>query len=380
MMDTFSPPVVAAFVGHMIDHPARNLQRFPPSIEADIKHALRGCIQSVNARIGYSSLACGGDILFAEAMAETGGEVNLFLPFADEDFLSSSVRYAGEHWVERFENLKKNFPVTYLTGEPYTGTDEIFSFQSRVIFGAAAHRAAMLYSSPHLITVYSDSDFVSKKGGTYDTLKYWPENEKRTNINPQHFINSQDKTSTGVSEIESEHEPRSKHRPACWWEASAPAGRHIRFLLSVTIGDNSSESQELPQEVDEKIQNWGVDELDRDGNSILFAFKSVEESVAAAWDLMKIKRLSPFLRISLHAGPVESASGTWSIRGEAAEIAKGINRFSAAGKVYSSFQYVSVLALQGNKYAVEYAGVISLNPGGAIPIFQLNRHADAFDV
>ena len=368
MMDTFSPPAVAAFVGHMIDHPARTLQRFPPSIEHEIKQALRGCIQSLNARIGYSSLACGGDILFAESMAETGGEVNLFLPFADDDFLNSSVRYAGQHWVDRFENLKKKFPVTYLTTEPYGSTDELFTFQTRVIFGAAVQRAVMLHSFPRLITVYSDSDFVSKKGGTYDTLKYWPENEKRTNINPQHFIkSSHDKAPDVVSET-APHDLRAYN------------DRHIRFLLSVTMGYSSSDSHELPEEINEKIHEWGVRDFDGPANSILFAFESVDESAAAAWHLANIKRLSPFLKISLHAGPVHIKSESSRIAGEAADIARRINTFSAAGKIYSSFAYASVLALHGDRYAVEYAGALSLDAGTSMPIFQLNRHADVFDV
>jgi len=68
----FSPPAVVAFVGHMIDHPERTVPRFPASIESNVKEAIKGAIKTLNASIGYCSLACGGDILFAEAMEEAG--------------------------------------------------------------------------------------------------------------------------------------------------------------------------------------------------------------------------------------------------------------------------------------------------------------------
>ena len=87
----FNPPAVAAFVGHMVDHPDRKSPRFPASIEAKVKEGLSNNIRTLNAKIGYCSLACGGDILFAEALAEQGGEVNIFIPFALPDFMFVSV-------------------------------------------------------------------------------------------------------------------------------------------------------------------------------------------------------------------------------------------------------------------------------------------------
>ena len=91
----------------MIDHPNRPQPRFPSSIEAEVKQAIRTTIKTVNAKIGYCSLACGGDILFAEAMEEVGGELNLFLPFNQTDFLNASVRFAGKDWEERFTSPRQ---------------------------------------------------------------------------------------------------------------------------------------------------------------------------------------------------------------------------------------------------------------------------------
>ncbi|HRI79348.1 MAG TPA: TRAFs-binding domain-containing protein, partial [Cyclobacteriaceae bacterium] len=109
IIKAFSPPNVAAFVGHMIDKVGART-RFPESIASEIKIQIQERIQLLNIQIGYCSLACGGDILFAEALTESLGDVNIILPFPKEDFLETSVRFAGESWVQRFEALEKKWP------------------------------------------------------------------------------------------------------------------------------------------------------------------------------------------------------------------------------------------------------------------------------
>ena len=367
VMNTFSPPAVAAFVGHMIDQPGRALGRFPEAIEQDVKQAIAGSIRSINAKIGFCSLACGSDILFAEAMAECGGEVNLFLPFDEDDFIKTSVAYAGDVWVKRFEALKEKFPVNDVTAERYKGNDDLFSFQSQVIFGAAVQRAALLHASPHLITVYADADVVKKRGGTYDTLKMWPHEQKRININPQNYM----------------HGPLAENAEA---DISSPAlvqeskHRHVRYLVRVDFENaNVEDGNRFAYQVNKKIGDMHIDEVGREGNALLFALKTVEEAIVVAWAILKMPGFSPMTSISLHAGPVYSESRVAGISGPATDILRAIGEFSVPGKVYASFQFASVLSLHARGYALEYAGIIASSPRPT-GIFQVNRHADAFDL
>ncbi|NJN42641.1 MAG: DUF4071 domain-containing protein [Flammeovirgaceae bacterium] len=135
VMKAFSPPAVAAFVGHMIDSPTREKPRFPAGIETQVRNALKSAVQTNNIRIGYCALACGGDILFAEAIEEVGGEVNISLPFKPADFIELSVRFAGENWVDRFNRLIEKYPVRLITDEGYGGYNDLFSFESKIILG-----------------------------------------------------------------------------------------------------------------------------------------------------------------------------------------------------------------------------------------------------
>ena len=61
--------------------------------------------EAIDARpvgFAYGSLACGGDILWAEVLLARGCELHVVLPFALDEFVITSVADAGEVWVRRF--------------------------------------------------------------------------------------------------------------------------------------------------------------------------------------------------------------------------------------------------------------------------------------
>ncbi|MCZ8071965.1 MAG: TRAFs-binding domain-containing protein [Bacteroidota bacterium] len=235
LLQIFKPPVTVAFVGHMIDHPNRRQSRFPQSIENNIKDALVTQINNLNAKVGYCSLACGGDILFAEAMAESGGEVNIHLPFCEEDFLDASVRFAGGDWEERFRRLTQQFPVTYFTQGHYRDHPDLFFYQTAVIFGSTLMHSR---EKPHLITVLSERDKQRKEGGTLDTLKLWPYPELVINVNPDKFFSPQHHS----------EEPRKETTPT---KNDTP----VLFLMAVDFPDtNPEEKEELWKSINTRVE------------------------------------------------------------------------------------------------------------------------------
>ena len=68
-------PRVVVFAGHLIDQTGRRTPRFPKELEPTVANAIRQRLEDVGAGVGYSSAACGSDILFLEAMLDRGGEV-----------------------------------------------------------------------------------------------------------------------------------------------------------------------------------------------------------------------------------------------------------------------------------------------------------------
>jgi hypothetical protein len=83
------------FSGHMIDAPDRTSPRFPPALEPAVDTAIQHAIdrlQPDRGDVAVCSGACGGDILFAEAMLDRGVPLRIYLPFDEPTF---SVRMCG---------------------------------------------------------------------------------------------------------------------------------------------------------------------------------------------------------------------------------------------------------------------------------------------
>ncbi len=352
LLKIFNPPVIAAFVGHMIDHPSRASSRFPAIIESKVKEALTSAITSLNVKIGYCSLACGGDILFAEAIAETGGEVNVILPFSESDFVEASVRFAGDQWVERYHQLVKKFPTTFVTHEAYGGYDDLFFLQSGIIFGAAILRSHASHTKPHLFTVVSGLDLNRNEGGTRDTLNLWPYHENTLNINPDNF-NTVPRSSSFQSSTRRIDKRKFKNRP-------------VSYLLFADFPSiHAAEKEMIWKSMQSKIeiQSPLPVGLIWNGDTILAAYNSLGGTI----DLCKIllaavarfhKRDS--VKISLHVGPVNltNAEGEVgnSIEGSPVDTIRLILQYAAPGEVLASSQVSSELALNIDNYSIDYVG------------------------
>jgi hypothetical protein len=107
------------FTGHMIDKPGRLKPRFPASKEKQAREAIRKKLKEKAKDLrkryfGIAGGACGGDILFHEEAAELEIPTALYLLLPKEEFIKQSVAFAGNNWVERFNELCVQLPVHIL--------------------------------------------------------------------------------------------------------------------------------------------------------------------------------------------------------------------------------------------------------------------------
>jgi hypothetical protein len=347
VMRIFAPPEVVAFAGHMIDAPGRATPRFPAVIETKVKEAIRGAIRTLHASIGYCSLACGGDILFAETIIEEGGELHILMPFEKEEFIQTSLKFAGDEWVNRFERIISKYPVTFLTHDKYGGNDDLFSLVGKFIFGSAILRSQTYHQEPNLLTVLSEYDLKQKAGGTRDTIQMWPFPLRHININPDNMFRPEEiipGTPTGFKPV-----------------VSKITARPILYLAHVDlINLNPVEKEKV-----EKAVNTFREDQQQTFNLILLA----DESLVLAFDsdvtLMDLVRniwntTAPFkserpFKIGLHAGPVyiENTDQDASLK-----LLKSISQFTQKATICSSLNFASVLSLHPRKFQLDYVGVI----------------------
>ncbi|MBF0256356.1 MAG: hypothetical protein HQL47_07820, partial [Gammaproteobacteria bacterium] len=132
LFDWLKPPTLLIFTGHMIDAPGRQPPRFPAELEPAVSAAMDAELERLDARIGFGSAACGADILFAERLLARGGELNLVLPFNLDEFIRTSVAFAGDHWVERLQRLLPQANLRYATRELYLQDDLLFAYTNRI--------------------------------------------------------------------------------------------------------------------------------------------------------------------------------------------------------------------------------------------------------
>ena len=69
---------IVACSGHVIDNPGRD-RRFPPEAEMVAKEKIEQALDKLGATCGFSSAACGTDILFLETNNISPGEEELCL-------------------------------------------------------------------------------------------------------------------------------------------------------------------------------------------------------------------------------------------------------------------------------------------------------------
>lgn len=166
-------PPVAAFVGHNLDRPGRRRARFPAASAAAVKQAIAEAIAESGARIGYSSAACGSDVLFLECLQERRGETNTVLPFARADFFATSVAYAGAEWIARAgEAIDRSTTVEETGRGGYHEDRVLFSHANRIIMGRAILRSRLLETDPLLLSVW-DGRSRGEGGGTFETIAAW---------------------------------------------------------------------------------------------------------------------------------------------------------------------------------------------------------------
>ncbi|MBL8517921.1 MAG: hypothetical protein JNM76_13245 [Betaproteobacteria bacterium] len=140
LLALFPTQVVAAFTGHAIDKAGKE-KRFSADLEGWVAENLAKVVQTLKVDVGIAAAACGGDILFLEAMHKAGKETHMVLPHPPEEFIKTSVLgYNGKIWEPRFwECVKRAKSLTILS--PDVSGDLTYQYQGQVIGGLARVRA-----------------------------------------------------------------------------------------------------------------------------------------------------------------------------------------------------------------------------------------------
>jgi class 3 adenylate cyclase len=169
MADEARAAAVIVYCGHMFSSGGAE--------EAALATRIAGALDRLDARVGYGPLACGADLLIAEALLARGAELNVVLPFAEEDFIAESVLCGGGEWLARYHACRdRAAAVHFATPGAYVGDDNQFAYNTRLAMGLAVLRAQQTGGRAVQVAVVSDKlRSLSKTGlaGTVADIGMW---------------------------------------------------------------------------------------------------------------------------------------------------------------------------------------------------------------
>jgi tetratricopeptide (TPR) repeat protein len=176
LLEAIRPSPVIHFCGHMF--------REGWEVETEIAEAVNAILDETGALIAYGPLACGADILIAEAIMARGGELHAILPFAEEDFLRTSVRPGGPSWEERYVRARDAAAsVIFATQIQHVDDDELFAYCSKLVMGLARLRADIMQTEAFQLAVW-DGKPPNGVAGTAADCAEWERQGGKTHVVP----------------------------------------------------------------------------------------------------------------------------------------------------------------------------------------------------
>jgi Tetratricopeptide Repeats-Sensor len=185
ILSALAGPTVAHYCGHMIsrENGINGLRTFD---EDEVRSEMAAAIARDPVGFAYGSLAGGSDILWAEALLDSGAELHVVLPFALEDFLETSVRPSGEAWVRRFhECLEGSVSMTFATEGRFLGDEILYGYCARLAMGLALLRARFLDARVLQLALWDGEPPAGEVGTAKDVATWRSTGHDSTTITPR---------------------------------------------------------------------------------------------------------------------------------------------------------------------------------------------------
>jgi ABC-type multidrug transport system fused ATPase/permease subunit len=353
------PPGIIHYLGHMIA-PAGSPGRFPADQEKAVATRIAAYLKDHDIGFAYGSLACGADILFAEAILARGAELHAVLPFDVAEFKEVSVVRGGSGWAERFDAcLAGAKSVLYATEDEYLGDNSLFPYGTRLAMGTAILRARWLDAEVREAAVW-DGNPASGVAGTAIDMAAWRATGRAVDVI--------EVMPTAGAAVTADGAPRGK-RPK----------REVRALL---FGDFQGYSQVREHDVpvfQATFMTAIAEVLDRFGDEVIYRnswgdaiYVVLRDAVSAARCALAIQAhlketgdgglpVRPELRLSGHYGP--TFAGFDAIRKEPTFFGAAVTRaarlepVTPVNLVYVTEPFAAALALEdAAEFTCEYVG------------------------
>jgi class 3 adenylate cyclase len=384
------------FTGHMIDRPGRAVPRFPEALSPQIAQRIAAELDLAGATDGFASAACGGDILFLEAMLARGGRVHMALPCAVEAFRRDCVDIIpGADWAARFDRLLESAHTLEILGEQYASDNAMASECCSRILAGLAQRCAREKSEEPLVIALWDGRPGDAFGGTHSIVQFCDRHEFKVRLmmdvapggaaETQELLPMAPGTSSAIRHVTMADEAPQQICSVVFADAvgfSKLGERDVPKFVShyLSCAMNALQKHKIVPLVK---NTWGdglylVFETVREAG--VFALEFRDRVVGMEWRELGLT-VAPNVRIAAHAGPLyriyDPVIGQWSYIGSHVTRAARLEPSTDAGKVFASLAFVALAAAERvTEFTCRPAGRRQLvKDAGELTVFELTRMA-----
>jgi class 3 adenylate cyclase len=350
----------------MVDRPGRAPARFPATIEHQVAMRIAKELDTARATDGFASAACGGDILFLEAMLARGGRVHITLPCAVEAFRKDCADIIpGADWGVRFDRLLKAAHAVEILGEQYASDNAVASeCCNRIMVGLAQRCAQDKGEEPLVIALWDGRPGDATMGGPHSTI---------------HFCLQNGFTVRWMTDLSSATSPETRNlHPLApgtssairhdSWVNEAPQ-QICAVIFADAVGYRTLREREVPRFVRHylssamhSLQTHAIAPLVKNtwGDALYLVFETVREAglfavdfrdriVSTDWSQLGFDcKLN--VRIGVHAGPLyriyDPIFGQWSYVGSHVTRTARLEPSTDIGKVFASLPFVALAAAE----------------------------------
>jgi class 3 adenylate cyclase len=398
----FKLPRIVVVSGHMLDRLSRKQPRFPHSIEEAVRVEVRQRLARMEAQVGFGSLACGADMIFAESLLERGGEINIVFPFRQDDFKQSSVDIIpGRDFSERFDGILKNASTVTTLNELGTANDgAAYEYCNLALIGLALLKGQFLGIDVMPLAVW-DGKIGDGRGGTESFVKYWKDKGTKVELIELDKMLAQSveiqspSTSTPQPPAPASSPPAPAYSAAGEAETNSVAPQEIKAMLFADIKGYTKLSEiQIPAFVHHFLGRVAsvMDSLKRPpivkntwGDAVYCVFDHVSDAGIFALLLRDLVRSTDWtkmglpndlnIRIALHAGPAypcfDPVLRRLTFLGSHVNRTARIEPVAEEGQVYASQAFAALAAADDVKeFNCDYVGLVQLaKKYGSIPVF-----------
>jgi class 3 adenylate cyclase len=388
-------PCVIVFAGHMVDRPGRKYPRFPARLVPAVSQAIRDRLVKLDGRVGYSSAACGSDILFLESVLQLKGETHVVLPYDREQFARHSVNIIdGADWGDRYTKvLAGAAQVIQASTEKMEWGSVSYDYANLVLHGLASVRTEELETDLVPLAVW-DGKKGDGPGGTATVVKRWRELGLQVELIDLSEILRREcpEIATQAADADSELDDD----PVLILPTEDV--RVMTMLFADAVNFSKLTEEQVPKFV-KYFLGAIADLLKRSpnasvvrntwGDGLYFVFETVRDAGLFALDLCDLvtstrwadRGLPPTLslRIALHAGPVyrceDPITKQLNYTGTHVSRAARIEPITPPGQVYASQAFAALASAQRvTDFVCEYVKHAAFAKGhGTFPTYLLRR-------